>query len=138
MILLRRLLIGATACILMAGVAFGQYPGPTSPTTAAPVFLVDPVSGGARGGSSRLNITAATNVKTTPGRVYRVIVNNTSAASGVSTIIDSTGTSVTAAATILVIPAAAAAGTTYLIDWPCAVGISVVPGSGAIISIAYD
>ena len=85
--------------------------------------------------SSKLNITAATNVKNSSGRAVRIILNT--AGSTASSIIDSTGVTVTAANTILTIPSTAVAGTIYYLDWPCVSGISVVPGTSAVIAISY-
>lgn len=129
----------AAALFASAGSALAQYAKPSTPTTSSPTFPIDPVTGAATGGggvSRSLNVTAATNIKASPGRVFRVILNT--AGSTASSIIDSTGTSVTAANTILTIPTTATAGTVFYLDWPCTAGISVVPGTSAVIAISYE
>lgn len=88
------------------------------------------------GGSSALNITSAVNLFTGVGAVYKVIVN-VSAAS-VCSIIDSTGTTATAANTVLTIPASTAVGTMYTLNWPFSQGLSVVPGSGVTLAVSYS
>lgn len=91
----------------------------------------------ASGGSSRsLNIIASVNVKSGVGRLYRVVLNT--AGSTATSIIDSTGTSATAANTILTIPSTAAAGTVFVLEWPFATGLSVVPGTSAVLAVSYD
>lgn len=116
--------------------------------TTAPAAITNGASSGllvdARGNlkttaggiSSSLNITAATTVKSGVGRVYRVVLNTVGATA--TSIIDSASTTVTAANTILTIPATATAGTVFLLDWPCAAGLSVVPGTSAVLSVSFD
>jgi hypothetical protein len=83
--------------------------------------------------SSALNITAATVVKATPGRA--VMVSVIVAGSGAGAVYDHATTSgVGAASEIFIVPDTAGA---YLIDWPCAVGIVVAPGSGQTLAISY-
>lgn len=79
---------------------------------------------------------ATANLKTGRGTVRRVIVNTTAASP--STVIDSTGTTVTAANTILVIPASTAAGTVYQLDWHCFQGISINCGGAMTLNVAWD
>jgi hypothetical protein len=88
------------------------------------------------GGSSALNVTSATNLFSGVGAVYRVVVAVTAAAA--SSIIDSTGTTATAANTILTIPASTTQGTVYTLNWPVSAGLSIVPGSGVTLSVAYS
>lgn len=87
-------------------------------------------------GLSALNITSATNVKPSPGRIGTVCLNT--AASSASSVIDSTGTSVSAANTVLTLPSTTVAGTCVRLDWPALVGISVVPGTNGVMSVSYQ
>jgi hypothetical protein len=89
----------------------------------------------ADGGYSALNLTGSTNLLAVPGTLYRVVVVVSAAAA--STIIDSTGTSATAANTILTIPASTTAGTIYTLEWPLQVGLSVVCGSGVTLAVTF-
>lgn len=85
---------------------------------------------------SSLNITTGTNVKASPGTIGTVCLNT--AAGTASSVIDSTGTSATAANTILTIPSTVTAGTCFALNWPAAVGISVVPGTNGVMSVSYQ
>ena len=90
----------------------------------------------AQGGqSSALNISASTNLKATPGRVGKVIVQV--APTATAYVIDSVGTAQTAANTILTIPSGTVAGTVYNLDFPANVGISVIP-SGGNLAVCFD
>lgn len=90
----------------------------------------------ADGGSSALNVTAATNLFAGVGTVYKVIV--VVSAANACSIIDSTGTTPTSANTILSIPASAAVGTIYTLNWPVTAGLSVVPGASVTLSVSYS
>ena len=90
----------------------------------------------ADGGYSALNITTGTNLISGRCSVYKVVVVVTAAAA--SSIIDSTGTSATAANTILTIPASTAVGTVYTLNWPCFIGLSVVPGASVTLNVTYS
>lgn len=90
----------------------------------------------ADGGSSALNVTAATNYFTGVGQVARVVVNATAAT--ISYVIDSTGTTQSAANTVLTIPASTAVGTVFTINWPISNGLSVVPGAGVTLAVSYS
>jgi hypothetical protein len=63
---------------------------------------------------------------------------NTASSGGASTIIDSTGTSVTAANTIFAIPQAQTAPYCATFVIPFATGLSVVPGSSAVLTVAWQ
>lgn len=87
-----------------------------------------------RGGNlSRLNITAATVVKATPGRIAKVTVNVAGAAGTVSDCI-TTG-AVAASNLVWAIPAVVGV---YDLDWPCLLGIVVTPGAAQVVSISYN
>ena len=85
---------------------------------------------------SVLNITASTVVKFSPGVIGTVCLNT--AASSESYILDSTTSSVTASTTILAIPSASVAGTVLTLNWPCATGIAMAPGTGGVFAISYQ
>src|SRR6185312_17101345 len=86
------------------------------------------------GGTSRTyNITAATVVKAAPGRLVRVSVIVAGSATGTVNDVATTG-GVGAANQVGTIPDAL--GTT-IFDWPCAVGITVVPGTGQTVAVSY-
>jgi hypothetical protein len=88
------------------------------------------------GGYSALNITTGTNFITGRCTVFKVTIVTSAAAA--STVIDSAGTSATAANTILTIPASTAAGTVYTLNWPCFVGLSVIPGASVVLACTYS
>lgn len=84
--------------------------------------------------SSRLNITVPTVVKATPGKV--ITANVVVAGSTVGTINDCATTGAAAAANeIAALPDTV--GPIHL-DFPCLVGIVVVPGTGQTIAISFD
>lgn len=88
------------------------------------------------GGYTALDVAVASNFNVGQTTVYRVIVNVVSASAGA--IIDSTGTTPTAANTILPIPASAPIGTIYTLNWKCFQGLSVVPGAGGALNVSYS
>ena len=81
---------------------------------------------------SSLNITAAAVVKATPGRIAKVAVIVAGAAGTVNDCA-TTGTAV-AGNVIFEIPAVVGV---YPLDWPCLVGIVVVPGAAQVVSVSY-
>ncbi len=84
--------------------------------------------------NTTLNITAATAVKATSGRVTRACV--TVAGSTAGTINDCATTGAAAAANaVAAIPNTVGV---YYIDWPFATGIVVVPGTGMTVAINWD
>lgn len=125
-------------CLVQIGGEYLAAPSAMSNTGTNVLMLtsVGTLRTSAGGHASSLNITAAANVKTGVGRVYRVILNT--AGSTATSIIDSAGTTATAANTIMTIPSTAAAGTVFVLDWPCATGISVVPGTSAVLAVSYE
>lgn len=83
--------------------------------------------------SDRNNITAATVVKAAPGRVG--VVSVIVAGSAVGTVNDILTTGAVAVANqIGTIPNVVG---TYTFNWPCAVGIVVVPGTGQTVAVSY-
>ena len=88
------------------------------------------------GGYSALNITTGTNYITGRCTVFKVTIVASAAAA--SYVIDSAGTSQSNSNTILTIPASTAAGTVYTLNWPCFVGLSVIPGSSVVLACTYS
>ena len=91
-------------------------------------------------GYGRTNITSATTLGTTSSGDMRLIQKVIVVITGstASTIIDSTGTTPSAANTVLIIPAGATAGNVYDIEYPCTAGIGVVPGTGATLAVVWQ
>ncbi|KWN80868.1 hypothetical protein WM24_23835 [Burkholderia ubonensis] len=79
------------------------------------------------------NITAAAVVKATPGRLVRINVVVAGSAAGTANDCATTGAAA-AANEIAVIPNTVG---TYYLDWPCATGIVVVPGTGQTVAVSY-
>lgn len=91
------------------------------------------------GGSlSALNVTAATVIKARPGTVYRVVVL-TVATAGTFGVYDTTttGGAATANAVFQETSSYPAAGTVLYLEFPCANGIVVNPGTGGAVSVSY-
>lgn len=84
--------------------------------------------------SSHLDITAATVVKATPGRIAKVVVLVAGSAAGSVNDIATTG-GVTTANEVFAIPNTAGV---YDLDFPMAVGIVVVPGTGQTLAVSYS
>lgn len=84
------------------------------------------------GSQSKLDITAATVVKASPGTLYRVSVT-TGGAAGAAYDADATSGDV-AANLIAAIPASV--GVIELV-WPCANGILIVPGAAQVVSVSF-
>lgn len=96
-----------------------------------------------RGGiSTALDLTAATVIKGSAGRIAKVVVvAGGTASDGAFELNDSATTGGASAANeIISIPAGTAAGTVIDLDWPCANGItlSAVPSAGSpILAVSY-
>lgn len=92
------------------------------------------------GSANKLNVTAATVIKATPGRICKVSVI-TAATAGTFGIYDASTTGA-AAATNAVYPVSTsawpAAGTVISLDFPCLTGIVVNPGTGGVIAVSFD
>lgn len=89
---------------------------------------------GISGTGSKLDITAATVVKATPGRLIRVSVLVAGSATGTVNDCATTGAAATANE-VFVIPETVGV---YTLEWPCLVGIVIVPGTGQTISVSYS
>jgi hypothetical protein len=85
------------------------------------------------GTQSFLNISAATAVKSSKGRIVRV--NVTTAGTAAGNIYDrATTTGVAPANLVAAIPNTVGS---YEIDFPCANGIVVAPGTGQVVSVSF-
>jgi hypothetical protein len=128
---------GTTATVSLAfGGVFGVVPLLTTGQQAAAALSAQGALKIAQGGqSSSLNVTSSTNVKASAGRVGKVIVNV--APTSTAYVLDSTGTTQSAANTLLVIPSGTVAGTVFNLDFPAQAGISLIP-SGGTLAISYD
>lgn len=94
----------------------------------------------AGGEKSALNLTAATVIKATPGRVARVVVIAGGSTSGAFTLNDCATTGAAAASNeIFTLAFGATAGTAFVLDWPCLTGIvlSAVPGGSPILAVSF-
>lgn len=85
------------------------------------------------GTKSNLHITAATVVKSVQGRIAKVNVTITSTDTGAVYDCATTG-AVDSTNRVALIPAVIGS---YSIDFPCRVGIVVVPGSGQTVSVSF-
>jgi hypothetical protein len=85
-----------------------------------------------------LNVTAATVIKGSPGRVFRITVNTVPTSSAVS--VNDAATTGAAAASNLILNAPSAsltAGQVITLEFPCANGIVVNPGTSGVVSVSY-
>lgn len=91
------------------------------------------------GSVSKLNITAATVVKATSGRLVRIVIGTAPTAGTLSANDCSTTGAVASANQILSVAfGSVVAGSSIVLDWPCATGIVVNPGTGGVISVSFD
>lgn len=79
------------------------------------------------------NLTAATVVKATPGKLARISVIVAGSAVGTANNCITTG-AVAAANEIAVIPNTVGV---IVLEWPCSAGITVVPGTGQTIAVSW-
>lgn len=83
---------------------------------------------------SLLNITAATVVKSTSSS--QVVLSVTTAGSTTG-LINDTNTVASVAASNLVFSIPEAVGV-YVLNWPFAVGVTITPGTGQVLSVSYS
>lgn len=88
-----------------------------------------------RGQNVALGISSNKVLVTGPGRVFNIIV--VTAPSSAASVLDSTGSTVTAANTILSIPTTATVGQIFVVDCPYFIGLSLVV-SGGVFNVIYD
>ena len=98
-------------------------------------------SGPLEGGTKAVyNIPTKTVIKASPGVIYRVlVVTAPSTAGGIYDSATSGGTS--AANRIDTISTGGQAGTpayNFTLNWPCANGITIDPGTGGVVSVSYS
>lgn len=82
---------------------------------------------------STLNITAATIVKASAGRIFRFSVVVAGSATGT---VNDCATTAAAAASNQIATTPTTLGTTIL-NWPCTTGIVIVPGTGQTIAVTW-
>lgn len=90
------------------------------------------------GSQSKLDITAATVVKASPGTLYRVSVI-TAATAGTMGAYDAATTGGASASSAIFSASSnwPAAGTVIELQWPCQAGIVVNPGTGGVVSVSF-
>lgn len=93
-----------------------------------------PIAPSVANANTARTITAATVVKAVPGTVYSVLVTVAGSTAGAVYDANTTGGAV-AANKVASIPDTA--GSVVVVNWPCASGILLVPGTGQTLSIAY-
>jgi len=84
--------------------------------------------------NSLLNISTATVVKATPGKIGKVIVNVAGSAAGTVSDVATTG-AVAAGNLIATIPNTVGI---YPLNFPAKVGIVITPGTGQTVSVSFD
>ena len=104
--------------------------GPTALSTQTG----EPIAG-ISGTSNKYNITAATVVKATPGRLIRVSVVVAGSAAGTANDCITTGAAAVGNQ-ICSIPATAA--DVIILEWPCTTGIVIVPGTGQTLAVSFS
>ena len=92
-----------------------------------------PGNGGSR---SALNVSTTTVIKASPGVVYKVLIVTPPTAAG--GIYDSNVTTGLGASN-LIDPIGTGLAVSYAFDleWPCANGITINPGTGGVVSVSY-
>jgi len=113
----------------------------TNPALARAPLTVD-ASGNlliGAGSANKLNVTASTVVKASAGRVCKVTVVAVATA-GTFGVYDAatTGSAATANAIVQYTAAWPAVGTVIPLDFPCATGIVVNPGTGGQVAVSFD
>lgn len=91
------------------------------------------------GSLNKLNVTASTVIKASAGRVCKVTVV-AAATAGTFGVYDvaTTGAAATANALLQYTAAWPAVGTVIALDFPCASGIVVNPGTGGQVAVSFD
>ncbi|WP_430229704.1 hypothetical protein [Paraburkholderia tropica] len=91
------------------------------------------------GSANKLNITAINAVKATPGRICKVTVIAAATAGNFAVYdVATTGAAATANAIIKYTASWPAVGTVFNLDFPCAAGIVVDPGTGGQVAVSFD
>lgn len=97
-------------------------------------FAVNVAASVGAAASQSYNITAAKAVKASAGRLFKISVLVAGSAAGAAHDCAATGDAATANQ-IAVIPNTVGI---YTVDWPCATGIVIAPGSGQTIAVSYS
>jgi hypothetical protein len=120
----------------MAVIQFRRHTAPAPPIIDEPDILAVTI-GGIR---SALNLTGASVIKATPGRLNKLIIID--GGTGGAFILNDWASIDTAGAanTIFVLPSGATPGTVIDLDWPMTTGIvlSAVPSGTPIIAVSYS
>lgn len=87
-----------------------------------------------KGLSTHYNLTSATTIKASPGRVAKLSVLVAGSAAG--SINDCADVASTSTANEIAITQTTVG--VYDIDWPCAAGISITPGTGQTLALSYE
>jgi len=91
------------------------------------------------GSMNKLNVTTITAVKASPGRVCRVTVVAAATAGNFAVYdVATTGAAATANAIIKYTASWPAVGTVIPLDFPCAAGIVVDPGTNGQVAVSFD
>lgn len=90
----------------------------------------------ASGKAGQYNINgSATLVKGSSGRLVRIVVTGT--ITGNLTANDAATTGAAASGNLIFSATTPAAGTVYVLDWPCANGIVITPGTAGSVAVSY-
>jgi hypothetical protein len=90
------------------------------------------------GSANKLNVTAATVIKATAGRICKITVNTVTSTSLVVSDVATTGAVAAANLVLSVAAAQLTAGQIINLDFPCTTGIVVNPGTGGVVSVSFD
>ena len=113
----------------------GLYNGATMDRARAALNAIGAESTRGGGVSNTYNVSTASVIKNSPGRVIRVSVITAGSTAG--TINDCTTTGA-AAATNQIGSIPNTAGTVLYLDWPTTAGLVVVPGTGQVVAVNWD
>jgi len=87
-----------------------------------------------KGLSASYNLTTGTTIKASPGRVAKISVIVAGSAAGTLNDVANYG-SASSSNEVMVIQNTVGV---YDVDWPCATGISIVPGTGQTVAVSYE
>lgn len=90
------------------------------------------------GSLNKLNVTAATVIKATAGRICKITVNTVTSTSLVVSDVATTGAVAAANLVLSVAAAQLTAGQIINLDFPCTTGIVVNPGTAGVVSVSFD
>jgi len=91
------------------------------------------------GSANHYNVTAATVIKATPGRLVRISVSTAPTAGALSANdCATTGAAAVGNQIVSIAFGSVTAGQQILLDWPCTTGIVVNPGTGGVLAVSFD